>query len=228
MSGAFALASKCSIVSLLVGFLNISPRRLRRRLAVCPSHFSLPSQEAGTALGRGALIPLRCNYKTCGFSAQRHSLRLPVNPQVSAPKDGRICSSNFSSPRVWLVQERCSECMRLCLSTPGYAAYAASKGYVLLLGEALSRELSPHGVSVTTLSPGLSATAFGDVAGQKSSALRKILTMQPRSVAEAGVLTMLDGKASVVPGVLNKAVVFFDRLMPRAMQRHVLERVMAA
>ena len=112
-------------------------------------------------------------------------------------------------------------------ATPGYAAYAASKGYVLLLGEALSRELSPHGVSVTTLSPGLSATAFGDVAGQKSSALRKILSMQPRSVAEAGVLTMLDGKASVVPGFLNKAVVFFDRLMPRSMQRNVLERVMA-
>ena len=30
--------------------------------------------------------------------------------------------------------------------TPGYAAYAASKGYVLLFGEALHAELKPHGV----------------------------------------------------------------------------------
>jgi len=37
-------------------------------------------------------------------------------------------------------------------AVPGYAAYAASKAYVLLLGEALHQELSPRGVSVTTVS----------------------------------------------------------------------------
>ena len=52
-------------------------------------------------------------------------------------------------------------------ATPGYAAYAASKGYVLLLGEALHAELEPHGVNVTVLSPGPTSTPFGRVAGQK-------------------------------------------------------------
>lgn len=112
-------------------------------------------------------------------------------------------------------------------AVPGYAAYAASKAYLLLLGEALHRELEPHGVCVTTLCPGLSATAFGDIAGQKSSLLLKIMTMKPRAVARAGVLTMLRDKASVVPGLFNKTTVFLDRLMPRSMQRMVLGKIMA-
>jgi len=44
--------------------------------------------------------------------------------------------------------------------TPGYAAYGASKGYVLLLGEALHAELKPHGVNVTVLSPGAGLDLF--------------------------------------------------------------------
>src|SRR5262249_18492096 len=48
---------------------------------------------------------------------------------------------------------------------PGYAAYAASKAYVLNFGEALHEELKPYGVSVTVLAPGITATSFGGVAG---------------------------------------------------------------
>jgi uncharacterized protein len=54
-------------------------------------------------------------------------------------------------------------------ATPGYAAYAASKGYVLLFGEALHAELKPHGVNVTVLSPGATSTSFGEAAGQKDT-----------------------------------------------------------
>ena len=112
-------------------------------------------------------------------------------------------------------------------AVPGYAAYAASKGYVLLLGEALHQELAPRGVSVTTVSPGKTATAFGDIAGEKSSLLLKALTMKPQVVAKTGVLAAMRDKASVVPGFLNKVNVFTDRLMPRSMQRMVFGRVMA-
>jgi len=34
-------------------------------------------------------------------------------------------------------------------------------------------------------------------------------------------------KAGVVPGILNRATVFLDRLMPRAMQRMILGKIMA-
>ena len=112
-------------------------------------------------------------------------------------------------------------------AVPGYAAYAATKAYVLLLGEALHQELAPHGVTVTTLCPGFSATSFGEVAGQKLSPIMKMLMMEPRPVVIAGVLEMWAQKASVVPGWLNKATVFLDRLMPLSMQRAVLGKIVA-
>jgi short-subunit dehydrogenase len=76
-------------------------------------------------------------------------------------------------------------------ATPGYAAYAASKGYVLLFGEALQTELKPHGVNVTVLSPGPTSTSFGKAAGQKDTAALRLLMMKPRPVAGAGILAML-------------------------------------
>jgi len=112
-------------------------------------------------------------------------------------------------------------------AVPGYAAYAASKGYVLLLGEALHQELAPRGVSVTTVSPGTTATSFAAIAGEKSSPLLKALRMKPQVVAKTAVLAAMRGKASVVPGFLNKVNVFTDRLMPRSMQRMVFGKVMA-
>jgi len=47
-------------------------------------------------------------------------------------------------------------------AVPGYAAYAASKGYVLLFGEALHAELKPYGIGVTVLSPGATSTSLAE------------------------------------------------------------------
>src|SRR5215813_613407 len=76
-------------------------------------------------------------------------------------------------------------------AVPGYAVYAATKAYVLLLGEALHHELEPHGVAVTALCPGPADTSFGEVAGARSSPILNMMTMEPQAVAEAGVHAML-------------------------------------
>src|SRR5215813_10176496 len=112
-------------------------------------------------------------------------------------------------------------------AVPGYAVYAATKAYVLLFGEALHQELEPHGVTVTALCPGPAATSFADVAGAKSSPILKIMTMEAQTVAEAGVHAMLARRATIVPGFLNKSIVFLDRLMPRPMQRIIFGKVTA-
>jgi short-subunit dehydrogenase len=112
-------------------------------------------------------------------------------------------------------------------AVPGFAAYAATKAYVLLLSEALHQELRPHGVVVTAVCPGTSPTSFVEVAGQKVSPLLKMMTVKPQAVAKAGVEAMVHRRATVVPGFLNKATVFFDRLMPRPMQRLIVGRVVA-
>jgi short-subunit dehydrogenase len=112
-------------------------------------------------------------------------------------------------------------------ATPGYAAYGASKAFVLLFGESLHAELEPHGVYVTVLSPGPASTSFGEVAGQRNGHVVRMLMMKPEPVARSGILAMLRRRSSVVAGSLNKVVVFTSRLTPRRMQRSVMQRVLS-
>lgn len=109
-------------------------------------------------------------------------------------------------------------------AVPGFAAYSASKGYVLLFGEALHEELKPYGVSVTVLSPGPTSTAFGQVAAQRYTLAVRLLMMSPQPVADTGIQAMLNRKSSLVAGVLNKAIVFSNRFTPRFVQRIVMRR----
>jgi short-subunit dehydrogenase len=111
-------------------------------------------------------------------------------------------------------------------SVPSYAAYAATKAYVLAFGEALHDELSPHGVVVTSLCPGHTATGFDAAAGATASPLLRLLTMQPRPVAASGIRALLRGKATVIAGLSNKMAAFSNRLTPRSVQRATMRRIM--
>jgi short-subunit dehydrogenase len=110
---------------------------------------------------------------------------------------------------------------------PTYAAYAATKSYVLALGEALHDELRSQGVVVTSLCPGHTETGFDAAAGATASPMLRLLTMQPRPVAESGIRALSRGKASVIAGLMNNIVAFSNRLTPRSMQRASMRRVMA-
>lgn len=109
---------------------------------------------------------------------------------------------------------------------PGYAAYAASKGYVLLFGEALHAELKPYGIGVTVLSPGATSTSFGRVAGERNTSALRALRMEPGPVASTGIRAMLDRRSSVVAGILNKVAAFSSRFTPRQVQTAIMQRVM--
>jgi len=106
-------------------------------------------------------------------------------------------------------------------ATPTYTAYSATKAYVLLFGEALHEELQPRGVTVTVLSPGITATRFLDVSGQKPTLYQRLVMMQSRPVALAGLKALYSGRASIVPGRLNALTTWSNRLMPRVVQRRV-------
>jgi uncharacterized protein len=113
-------------------------------------------------------------------------------------------------------------------ATPGYAAYAATKAYVLLLGEALHAELKNTNVGVTVVSPGPTATSFADVAGQRDNPFLRLLMMKPQPVASTGVQAMLRRRMSVVAGFLNKFIVFSFRFTPRTIQGMIMQRVLSA
>lgn len=109
---------------------------------------------------------------------------------------------------------------------PRYAAYAASKAYVLSFGEALHEELKDRGVAVTVLCPGVTATNFLSASGQGTMPLPDVLTMQSRPVAEIGLKALDAGQASVVPGLPNQATAFASRILPRSLFPWLAYRVL--
>ncbi|NPU91298.1 MAG: SDR family oxidoreductase [Gammaproteobacteria bacterium] len=100
---------------------------------------------------------------------------------------------------------------------PLYAAYSASKAYVLSLGESLNRELKGTGVTCTVVCPGVTATSFFDAAGQNNryTLYQRLVIMQPADVASIGLDAALKGKPSVLTGFINKLQVFVLRFTPR-------------
>ncbi len=106
-------------------------------------------------------------------------------------------------------------------ATPTYAAYSASKSFVLLFGEALHEELKPKGVTVTVLSPGITATNFLAVAGQKATFYQRLVMMQSPQVVRVGLAALQRGRASIVPGFVNKLTSWINRLSPRFIQRKI-------
>ena len=104
---------------------------------------------------------------------------------------------------------------------PYFAAYGASKSFVLNFSEALAKELEDFGVSVSCLSPGPTDTGFFDGFDPQRTAGGHFLARKRRSsvqaVAEAGVQLMFGGGLSQVVGFRNQAMIFANRFAPRAL-----------
>lgn len=98
--------------------------------------------------------------------------------------------------------------------SPNFAAYAASKAYVMQFTEALNFELRGSGVSVTLLSPGVTETGFVSRANMQDAANAKSGLMDAQTVAKAGYEAMMAGKLNVTPGWKNKVLTFGSRTMP--------------
>jgi uncharacterized protein len=101
---------------------------------------------------------------------------------------------------------------------PGVASYAASKAFVQSFSEAVNAELSGTGVTLTTLSPGLTRTGFADAAGTDAfDQAPDVFVGEADDVAEAGVAAMAAGHRSVVPGLVNQLSAVGGRLAPRSL-----------
>lgn len=110
--------------------------------------------------------------------------------------------------------------------SPTYAAYSAAKSFVLFFGEALNYELRDTGVGVTVLSPGVTATDFLKVAGQKASLYQRLLMMQAPKVVRVGIKAMLKRRPSVIAGRLNALIAWTTRFTPRRLTTAIAYRLM--
>jgi short-subunit dehydrogenase len=105
---------------------------------------------------------------------------------------------------------------------PGNATYAATKAFVTSFSEALHEELKPKGVRVTVLMPGFTRTEFQQRAGfTGESRVPGFAWQTPDEVAQAGLDALKKGRATVVPGALNKVTAAFSNATPHAITRRI-------
>jgi len=113
--------------------------------------------------------------------------------------------------------------------SPYFAAYGASKSFVLNFSEALSKELEDYGVSVSCLSPGPTDTSFFaavDAAGVQTAYFGS--RQDPREVARIGVDLMRRGGLSRIVGMKNYLLTLSQRLSTRRMVAGIAKRVLRA
>ncbi len=101
------------------------------------------------------------------------------------------------------------------LPMPYFAAYAASKAFILSFTHALHEEAKKDGVTVTCLCPGYTKTNFYAVAGMRGAEATPFPEMTPDAVARIGLEALRKKKAYVVTHPLDRAWIASGRLVPR-------------
>ncbi|MCU1344881.1 MAG: short-chain dehydrogenase/reductase [Acidimicrobiia bacterium] len=115
-------------------------------------------------------------------------------------------------------------------AAPGLANYAATKAFVTSFSEALHEEARPHGVHVTVLCPGLTATEFQGVSNISNtpSSFPASAWLTAEEVARTGLRDLARAKAVSVPGLQYKALVTASSVVPRSITRRVARIVRKA
>ncbi len=100
---------------------------------------------------------------------------------------------------------------------PLQAVYAASKAYVLNFSIALHEELSPYGVTVTSLCPGITDTNMSRSVNASEKILNnKLITQSRKEVATVGYKAMIKGKPVAISGSFNKLNVNIANALPKS------------
>jgi hypothetical protein len=93
---------------------------------------------------------------------------------------------------------------------PLMSVYHATKAYVLNFSEAIAEEVKMYGITVTTLCPGPTQTAFSAAARNAESRLFAektfIRVQSPKAVARLAYAGLMKGSPVVIPGFTNKLV----------------------
>ena len=112
------------------------------------------------------------------------------------------------------------------LPCPGYAAYGATKAFVLHHAEALDEELRDVDVRVLALCPGSTNTDFFEISGNVRGRAQIATSLDPVAVARAGVDALQRGRRVTVPGLANKITTAALRLTPRRLQATLARKVL--
>jgi uncharacterized protein len=96
--------------------------------------------------------------------------------------------------------------------------YGAAKAFVVRFSVSLSREVSKHGVYVTAICPGPTATEFHRAPGMAETikGMPGWMWMDPLTVANQGFAAVMAGKPVYVNGLVNRMMVALFRYVPHS------------
>ena len=97
---------------------------------------------------------------------------------------------------------------------PYIANYSAAKAYILALGEAVHRELTPHGVHVSVLLPGATDTPMVARFGARDTPMGRLLIPAGASARE-GLAALNANRPTRISGRMNRTTV---RLTPHGLR----------
>ena len=108
---------------------------------------------------------------------------------------------------------------------PHMAVYAATKGFVRQFSLALRAELAQRSISVSVLCPSGVRTNQGTVERIKMQGFfGRVTSLSAEEVAGVAFQALLDGKAVVIPGVVNRLMKNLSTLLPAKYLAVLLER----
>lgn len=98
---------------------------------------------------------------------------------------------------------------------PSKQVYSATKSYLLSFSRSLSLELKLKKVFVTVVCPGgMNTTPLLCYQNTSGGFVSRFANMDPETVARIAIDNMLSKQEVVVPGLLNRVLIFLDRLIP--------------
>ena len=103
------------------------------------------------------------------------------------------------------------------LPQPGFAAYAASKAYVLSLSRAMKEELRSRQISVTAVCPGPVKTDFFATGGIKLNPVKRLFLIKPERVVRKALFDAEKGKAVSISGGSMKLVRAASGVLPQGL-----------
>jgi len=101
---------------------------------------------------------------------------------------------------------------------PGFAAYAATKAFLVSFSRAMNAELRQHNIASTTVCPGpisteFLATATGETA-PKFSGIKALFVVKPEKLAAKAITASRKGRAVLVYGLSQKAFHVAAKILP--------------
>ena len=156
-----------------------------------------------------------------GFGDRTDFLEMDIDHQINMTEVNCNCALYFTRKYLTEMVENNEGHIINVASIAGFmpgpymATYHATKGYLLLLGEAISYELRKTKVKLLTLCPGPFNSEFVGKAGNDYT-FKKIKPIEAIDVAKYGYKMSLKGKSVAIVGFKNKLTVFATRFAPRS------------